>query len=210
MDKSKQSVTVYDKIAEKYVELYYDDKGDLPFIDDFLAKLSDKDQILEVGCGAGQFTKYMMGKGFEVEGIDLSRKMLSLARKKVPDGKFKYMDMRKLDYKDEEFDGILSAYALIHIPSEEVVSTLKESKRVLKKSGIILVIVQKGGADKFIDEPLRPEEKVFVNLFSKKRLRNYLEKAGFKIVYEKLREGKPETDSECDLGDEYLYMIGEK
>jgi len=210
MDKSKQSVTVYEKIAEKYVELYYDDKGDLLFIDNFLVKLPKKGKVLEVGCGAGQFTGYIMSKGFEVEGIDLSRKMLFLARKKVPGGKFKYMDMRKLDYKDEEFDGILSAYALIHIPAEEVVSTLKESKRVLKKGGMILIIVQKGEADKFIDEPLKPEEKIFVNLFSKRRLRNYLEKAGFKVIYEKLRKGRPETDSECDLGDEYLYMIGEK
>ena len=210
MDKSKQSVSVYDKIVDKYVELYYDDTGDLPFIDKLLSKLPLGGKILEVGCGAGQFCEYMLKKGFDVEGVDLSKKMLAHARRKVPSGKFKHMDIRNLSYKDETFDGVLSAYTLIHIPSEEVVSTLKESGRVLKKGGAILIVVQKGEADKFVDEPLKPDEKIFVNLFTIERLQDYLEQAGFKVVYKIERKGTIEDDTECDLGNEYINIIGIK
>ena len=65
-----------------------------------------------------------MDKGFQVIGIDYSNEMLGTARNKVPDGSFRHMDMRELDFEEESFDGLLVAYSLIHIPSEDIPKTL--------------------------------------------------------------------------------------
>jgi len=64
MDKSKLAVDTYEKIAGKYAEQYFDDLVDLPYIDNFLAKLPKGGKVLDVGSGAGQFSKHMMDKGF--------------------------------------------------------------------------------------------------------------------------------------------------
>lgn len=88
---------------------------DVPYIDKFLDKLPAKAKILDVGSGPGQFAKHMIEKGFEVVGIDFSQEMVAIAKNKVPSVDFHHMDMRQLDIPDNTFDGVFSAYSLIHI-----------------------------------------------------------------------------------------------
>ncbi len=206
MDKSKLAVDTYEKIASKYATQYFDDMVDIPYIDKFLAKLPKQSKILDVGSGPGQFAKYMCGKGFEVIGIDYSKEMVAIAREKVPNVDFRYMDMRHLDFPNNSFDGVFSAYSLIHIPSKEVVSTLKGFHRVLKAGGYVEIAVQKGEADKIIDEPFMPTEKMFFNFFTEKRITNYLIETGFRIESQELM---PIDDAET-MSDKVIYIIAKK
>jgi len=206
MDKSKFAVSTYDKVADKYTKQYFNDLTDIPYIDKFLSYLPTKAKTLDVGCGPGTFAKYLVKKGHKVEGIDLSSEMLKIARKKVPRAKFVSMDMRKLSYPDKEFDGLLVAYSLIHIPSEEVADTLRGFYRVLKPGGSMLVIVQKGEPDRVVDEPLKKGEKIFINFFTKKRLSDFFSKAGFKIDYQ---EELPMQDPDS-LSDRVIYTIASR
>ena len=206
MDKSKFVVSTYDKIADKYTQQYFDDLTDAPYIDKFLAFLPKEAKLLDVGCGPGTFTKYLLKKGFDVEGLDLSQEMLKIAKEKVPQVEFKKMDMRNLSYPNETFDGLLVAYSLIHIPSEEIPLTLKGFSRILKSKGQIMVIVQGGEPDKIVDEPLKKGEKIFINFFTKARLTDFLNQAGFEVEYQ---EELPMKDTDS-LSDRVIYTIAKK
>jgi ubiquinone/menaquinone biosynthesis C-methylase UbiE len=207
MDKNKIAVDTYDKIAKDYSNAYFEDKLDLPYIDMFLGKVNKPDQsILDVGCGPGNFTKYMFNKGFKVEGVDLSVGMLDIAKSKVPEAKFTLGDMRKLKYKSGSFDALLVAYSLIHIPSEEILSTLIGFKRVLIKDGIILIITQAGEADRIVDEPFLKGEKMFINFFTRKRIADYLKNAGFFIIYQKEKQIKDVSA----FSNRVIYTIAKK
>ena len=206
MDKSKIAISTYEKIAGIYTKQYFNDLTDTPFIDKFLNKLKAGSKVLDVGSGPGQFTKYMMGKGFEVVGVDYSKEMLSLARKMVPNGDFRFMDMRSLDFEDQSFDGLLAAYSLIHIPSEDIPETLDNFNRVLRSGGYIEIIAQRGKADKIVDEPFMPSEKMFFNFFTKERLTEFLEKAGFTIEYQEEMDSQ-DSDS---ASDRVIYTIARK
>lgn len=203
MDKSNLAVSTYNKVAEKYTDQYFSDKTDIPLIDKFLSFLPKKATILDVGCGPGQHTNYMIEKGFNVEGIDLSKEMIRIAKKKVPEGIFSIKDIRNLSFSDNSFDGLLAAYSLIHIPTKELHLTLRGFYRVLKPKGYMLLIVQKGKSDQIVDEPLKEGEKTFINFFTKKRLSNYLSDVGFSIV--DMIE-KPSSDPD-DLSDTVIYAI---
>lgn len=206
MDKSKFAVSTYNKIANKYTQQYFNDLTDAPYVDKFLALLSKSAKVLDIGCGPGTFTKYLLEKGFDVEGIDLSSEMLRIAEEKVPQTKFTQMDMRKLTFEDGSFDGLLVAYSLIHIPSEEISTTLKGFYQILKFGGVALIIVQKGEPDKIVDEPLKEGEKVFINFFTKDRLTKFLTDACFKVEYQEERVMK-DSDS---LSDKVIYTIARK
>lgn len=206
MDKSKLSVDTYEKIAGKYAEQYFDDMVDVPYIDKFLAKLPKQGKILDVGSGPGQFANHMTQKGFEVIGIDFSNEMVSISKRKVPNVDFLHMDMRQLDFPDNSFDGVFSAYSLIHIPSEEVLETLKGFRRVLKLGGFVEIAVQKGEADRIIDEPFMPTEKMFFNFFTEERISNFIEAAGFQVV---LQEIMAIDDAET-MSDKVIYTIAKK
>lgn len=206
MDKSKIATSTYEKIADIYTKQYFNDLTDTPYIDKFLNKLRKGSSILDVGSGPGQFTKYMLDRNFEVVGIDYSKEMLVTAEKMVPNGSFRFMDMRSLHFEGSSFDGLLVAYSLIHIPSEDIPKTLREFYRVLKSDGYIEIIAQKGQADKIIDEPFMPSEKMFFNFFTKDRLKDFLKKSGFVIEYQE------ETDSQDpdSASDKVIYTIAKK
>ncbi len=206
MDKSKFAVSTYNKIADIYTQKYFDDLSDMPYIDKFLQYLDTNVQILDVGCGPGTFTKYLLNKGLHVEGIDLSEEMIKIARQKIPNVPFKVMDMRSLAYANNTFDGLLVAYSLIHIATGEIEKALKGFYRVLKPKGVVMIIAQKGEPDKIVDEPLKEDEKMFINFFTKQRLSDYLEQAGFNLLYQE------ETDMQDTefLNDKVIYTIARK
>jgi ubiquinone/menaquinone biosynthesis C-methylase UbiE len=205
-DKNQIAISTYEKIAEIYTNQYFNDLTDAPFIDIFLEKLNAGAKILDVGSGPGQFTQYMMKKGFEVLGIDYSKEMLKKAEQLVPEALFIYADMRKLDLESESFDGLLAAYSLIHIPSEELPHTLEGFFKVLKPGGYIQCIAQRGDADKIISEPFLPEEKMFFNFFTKERLSELLTTAGFEVDYQEEADSlDPDSAS-----DSIIYSIARK
>jgi len=206
MDKSKFAVSTYNKIADEYTKQYFNELTDTPWIDRFLDCLPKGAKILDIGCGPGTFTGYVANKGYKIKGIDLSSKMINIAREKVPGIDFKVADMRKLSYEGEVFDGLLAAYSLIHIPSKEMVATLKGFYRILQKGGVLLVIAQKGEPDKIVDELLKEGERIFVNFFTKSRLSKFLKKAGFEIKFQEETEMQ-DSDS---LSDRVIYAIAQK
>lgn len=200
------TIDTYNTIAAAYTEKYFDDTSDFAHIDRFISSVAPEGTILEVGCGAGQFSKYLMTKGFTVIGVDLSESMLALARKKVPGGDFRSMDMRNLSFYDGQFDGIIAPYSLIHIPEKAVVSTLKGFNRVLRQHGELCVLAQRGESDHIVDEPFAPGKKVFFNFFTSLRIRNYLEIAGFTDI---TVEEVP-CDDPYSMSDGLLYVHARK
>ncbi len=206
MDDNKYVIQTYNKIADKYAGQYFNNLSDRPYFDKFLSYLTKGSRVLDIGCGNGNFSKYISDQGFDCEGIDLSPKMLKIARERLPGIKFTLKDMRKLDYDAESFDGLLVAYSLIHIPSDQIVSTLQGFNKILESKGIVLLITQKGEPDKVVDEPLEEGRKIFINFFTKERLADFLNKAGFEVIYQ---EEKPIQDT-ASLSDTVIYTIARK
>ena len=206
IDKTQLAVSTYDKIAQKYSDTYFNDQSDLKYIEKFFSMLPKNAEVLDVGCGPGTFTQYMIKKGFKVEGIDMSKSMLVIAQKKVPKATFKIMDMRKLTFSENHFNAILCAYSLIHIHTKELDEVISGFHRVLIPGGILMIIAQKGEPDKIIDEPFLPTEKMFFNFFNKNKLTHLLTKSGFKVEYEK---EVPCKDQDT-VSDAVIYVIGKK
>jgi len=132
--------------------------------------------------------------------------MIAIAESKVPEVEFMYMDMRKLEFDENIFDGILSEYSLIHIPSEEIPKTLMGFYKVLKPGCCLEVIAQREDSDRVVDEPFMLSEKMFFNFFTIEQLAKYLNNAGFTIVYQ---EEATSQDPES-MSDKVIYTIAQK
>jgi len=68
--------------------------------------------VLELGCGTGNNLDEL-SKDFIVSGIDLSHKMLKIAKKKIPGGKFYNNDIRNFSL-NSKFDVIICMYDTIN------------------------------------------------------------------------------------------------
>lgn len=206
IDKNLIAIKTYNKIAKTYARKFFKDKTDIRHLDKFLSFLPFKAKILDVGCGPGNFINYFLEKKFFVEGIDLSNEMTKVARKMVPNGVFKIMDMRKLKYPNKFFDGLCAAYSLIHIPSNQTLNVLREFHRVLKSGGVMILMLQKGKGEEIIPELFDPKRKMFFKYFQKEEIKSLLEKSGFKTIYE--AERKPQ--GKFELKKTKLFLIAKK
>lgn len=206
MNTTEITTATYDKIADIYTDRYFDISPDQPLVDRFLDLLEPEAKILDVGCGPGNFTQYLVSQGFQVEGIDLSEGMLASARGHLPHVPLQNMDLRDLTYADKSFNGIFSAYSLIHVPAADIHKTLLGFQRVLTDKGYLFILAQKGSPDHMVDEPLLSGEKTFVNFFYLDQLVNDLTKAGFSIK-QHVELPLPDPDS---LSESVLFIIAQK
>jgi len=96
--------------------------------------------VLELGCGTGLYSETLQKNAEHVMATDLSDEMIASAKKKrgaLENVEFRKADALNLEFEDETFDTVFMAN-LIHIVgnSERVI---QESKRVLKKGGLLII-----------------------------------------------------------------------
>jgi SAM-dependent methyltransferase len=66
------------------------------------------DRVLEIGCGHGVATTYVIERGCEYLGVDRSPKMVEAARRRNPGGEFLVAELEALDLGDRRFDVIFA------------------------------------------------------------------------------------------------------
>jgi len=101
--------------------------------------LLDRTKILDLGCGAGYWTKRINDKIAKTIGVDVSDEFLDKARKDYPELGFYKMDFHKLVFPDESFDCVYADNILEHSPYPQ--KALKEIYRVLTDKGLLVALI---------------------------------------------------------------------
>lgn len=170
----------YDKIAEDYhrERSRFEHRKEL---EAFMRRLPKKAKVIDVGCGAGvPVAKTLVENGFAVTGIDVSRRMLELARKHVPKGKFLVKDMTRLNFENDSFDGLTAFYSIIHVPREKHSSVFKRFHKILKAGGAMLVSV---GASEWEGEGEFHGAKMFWSHYAPEKSLQIIKESGFEVIF---------------------------
>src|SRR4028118_940361 len=146
MDVSEESKIVedgYNQIADIYHSLRLAKKDlSYQYFDNLYHLFPESGKVLDLGCGGGQpLTAYFADKGFDVTGVDISQKMIEIAKSQIPQGRFFVSDMVECQFNQEEFDVIVSAFAIIHVPQEKQLSLFKKIFEWLKKNGTAYLVL---------------------------------------------------------------------
>jgi ubiquinone/menaquinone biosynthesis C-methylase UbiE len=95
---------------------------------------------LEIGCGTGKNTKWLLEKADHITAVDLSEAMLAKAREKIssPDVKFIQADINSdWNFTNETFDLITFSLVLEHI--EHLDHIFREVFKALKPGGYVYI-----------------------------------------------------------------------
>lgn len=98
--------------------------------------------VLDVACGAGYFPEKLAGvysPQTKIFGTDLSDVALKLAGERCPGLEFKLAPAEALPYEPETFDAVTCLGSLEHFL--DIPASLKEMGRVMKKDGMMLVMI---------------------------------------------------------------------
>ena len=143
----------YDVTAEMYDERYSEEQARKYSIALENVNVTGK-LVLDVGCGSGLFFCQVADKADVVVGVDLSRKLLTKAKKRSKAFQCAFVlqaDADHLPFKDRFFDNVFSFTVLQNMPKPP--QTLRELERVVKKDGKVVVTGLKKAfpLEKFMD-----------------------------------------------------------
>src|SRR3989344_2889489 len=183
--------STYNRIAEDWFRDHQDDDWWINGTNKFISFLKPRGLVLDVGCGAGIKSRYLINKGLKVVGIDLSDKMIEIAKREVSEAEFQVADISEPLKFREGFDGIFAQAVLLHIPKKEVRQVLNNLIGTLKQGGYFYIAV------KGIKEG-QPEEQIikendygyeyerFFSFYSQDEVNNHLKDLGMNIVFNEI------------------------
>jgi len=145
--------------------------------DKFLSSLSIGNTILDVGCGSGRDTRIFTELGYKVTGIDISEKLLDMARKENPGLDFQYMDTKTLSFQDGTFDGIWANAIIHHLSEQEMKIAIQEWGRVCRQAGVLYIATKMAPL-----EITNPDEKKTFTFISPEKLKMMCEASGFEQI----------------------------
>lgn len=146
----------YDAVAEAYAAEHPDSLAGRPLESALLTTFaalagavggSARPPVADLGSGPGYVTARLRDLGLPVFGVDLSPRMVALARRAHPDLRFHVGSMTALDLPAESLGGVVALYSVIHVPDDHLPSVFAEFHRVLVPGAPVLLAFQSGAAD---------------------------------------------------------------
>ena len=197
----------YDRVADEYVRRIAGELEHKPFdrqvLDRFAERVRDDGEACEVGCGPGHVAAYLHSRGVRICGVDLSPAMVERARRLNPAINFRQGNMMALDAADQSWTGIVAFYSIIHIPRADVVSALRELRRVLRPGGLLLLSFHIGDDTVHLDEWWGETVSVDFVFFQSAEMAGYLTAAGLGV--EEISERDPYPEVEHQSRRSYIF-----
>lgn len=95
---------------------------------------------LEIGCGTGKNTEWLITKGDKITAVDLSEEMLAKAREKISDERVRFVKAdinQPWTFTDERFDLVVCSLVLEHI--EDINRLFKLISAHMTKNGLLYI-----------------------------------------------------------------------
>ena len=133
------------KVYDKESPVYYPKRFSSPggrYIDfaekAFLTQYGRGPSFLEIGTATGRFVGFVEKSGWDYTGIDISSRMLQLSRSNGAN--LVQADAEEIPLRSDMFDTIICLHTFHFLP--DPLACVQESKRVLKPSGLLILIFE--------------------------------------------------------------------
>jgi SAM-dependent methyltransferase len=179
----------YDLIADEWHKNVIDDarvERTLRYVDRVIAPLPRGAKILDLGCGTcNPIARYLIDRGLRVVGVDQSQKMLTIARRVIPEAELIHADMIDVQL-NEKFVAAIVWYSAFHIPREHHALIYRKVADALEPGGRVLLSVGGEGAESMDSTFAGLTSQMygatfFYDAFDPKLARELIEAAGFEI-----------------------------
>lgn len=164
--------------------------------------------LLDVGCGVGQFHPLLAPHFASVTGIDMSAASVAEAAARNPQVRYDSYDGAALPYADASFDAAMTVCVMHHVPPAQWPAFAAELRRVVRPGGMVAV---------FEHNPVNPLTLRVVNncefdadavLLRQRQVRDLLSGAGCRDVRSRAILSIPSTGPLTRRIDRALGVLG--
>ena len=100
--------------------------------------------VADIGCGPGAIVPFLVDRGLEPRGVDLSPEMVRCATRDHPGVPFEVGDVRSLPFASASLDGVLGWYSLMYLAPDDRPQAFAELARVVRLGGYLVVGYKQG------------------------------------------------------------------
>ncbi len=97
-------------------------------------------KILDLCCGSGQATQFLVKSSQNVTGLDASPLSLKRAREHVPSASYVEAFAEEMPFADNQFDIVHTSVALHEMKPQQLRKIIQEVHRVLKLGGVFTLV----------------------------------------------------------------------
>lgn len=144
MNKKQETIDSYNNHASAYADRFNNVRTRALAIEETFSYIKKSNpKVLEIGCANGRDAKIIIRYTNGYLGIDISEKLIEIARKNVPEAKFEVADIESYDFP-ENIDVILAFSSLIHSDMKNLRKILDESYRSMARGGVMYLSMKYG------------------------------------------------------------------
>lgn len=142
----EDTATRYDRIAQWWQTQHQNSLYGIASLERAIKFTSKKQFALEIGCGSsGRFIKVLSEHGFQVEGLDISQEMITLAKQLHPTITFYQEDV--CDWHPAKLYSLIVAWdSTFHLPLDRQAPVTEKLCAALEPDGVLIFTC--GGGDK--------------------------------------------------------------
>lgn len=177
--------------------------------DKFCKLLNQNSTVLEIGCGPGNITKYILSKrpDLKIDGIDVAPNMIALAKENNPTAHFEVMDCRNINTISQKYDAVIGGFCMPYLSDNDCEKLIHDSSNLLNNKGIFYFSIIEGDYQQSgYEVSSNGKDKIFVYYYSEFFLKKALQKSGL-ICLEVHRKNYSKADGTVDT---HLIFITQK
>ncbi len=189
-----QTLDVYDREAETFLTRWGKGKYKRPpLLNEWLRMIPKGSQLLDLGCGAGQDTRYLRSIGHRVIGLDHTLPLLAFASRRSSTLPYILGDIRTIPIADDCLDGVWAAASLIHLPKPVARLVFAELAKCVRPGGLFAATITQGRSSGIKTRGWMPGR--FFARWQKDELARALSQAGWqvlslRVVHNRERKGR--------------------
>jgi ubiquinone/menaquinone biosynthesis C-methylase UbiE len=196
MDKNKQAIDIFNKLAKVYQDKFMDVSLYHDSFDVFCSHIKkEKASVLELACGPGNITQYLLKKrpDLNILGTDLAPNMIELATINNPQASFQLLDSRAIASLNKTYDAIMCGFCLPYLSKEEAIQLIADATKVLANDGVIYISTMEDDYSKSEFKKGSSGDEIFMHFHEGDYLTDALRANRFKHIDIK-RQNYPTTD----------------
>jgi 2-polyprenyl-3-methyl-5-hydroxy-6-metoxy-1,4-benzoquinol methylase len=186
MDKYTETSATWNQLAKPYQEKFMGlNLYDATYDHVCAAIQKQHPQILEMGCGPGNITKYLLSKrpDFDIFGIDIAPNMIELARLNNPGATFSVMDCRDIHLLGTKYDGIIGGFCLPYLLHADGEKLLADCSNLLHENGLLYLSFVEGDPEKSYYQTGPGGQRIYFNFYRQADIIGQLGHLNFRDVH---------------------------
>jgi SAM-dependent methyltransferase len=199
---------LFDQLGKDYETAFAGFAAQREELEWLLSELPERARVLDVGSGTGRpAAELLTAAGHDVTGVDVSPRMVEIARAQVPGARFEVADHRTLTYPAGTWDAVIAFYPLLQLTRAEIDAALAKFADWLKPGGVFLMATVPADIEG-IEVEFLGKTAAGISSYPAEVFRSRLTDLGLEVVRERVVEFQPshmEAEPEQDL-----FMVARK